>query len=127
MPHKRAASKSPEPTPIKRGGCLRAFLLVELYIRGGAAFGYTIVALISAWSFWQFGPIVAVLAIGFVAYAGVWNWKKWGAYLYYALCVIGIIVGLALKQSTLLVLILFYLPEPLMLFFLLRPVWNKME
>jgi hypothetical protein len=117
------------PVERKRGGCLTAFLILMLVANPLTA-GYYVLAgetvrqslpNLPGWAI----PVLAVAAVlNFVFAVGVWMWKRWGVY--------GLFVSAALVfvLNTFIVGILPALVGiigPVILFFLIRPVWSQLE
>ena len=119
----------------RRSGCLTAWLLLMIlggligalsYLTGGAMVqrGFQqahVRAPSSGVMFWM-----ALLSLANVACAvAVWRWKRWGFYAVLAIAVLGIVTNAAIGFSV--GTLLFSLIGPAILYFLLRPFWDRME
>lgn len=118
---------------VKRSGCLTAFIiiLIVLYALGALGslmMGPLIEGLLPEYEANTGNPIfnalLAVLSIVFLI--GVWKYKKWGFYGFVAVSVISIILNIATTGSVL-VSIFSGLIFPVILYFLLRPIWNHLS
>ncbi|OGO77643.1 MAG: hypothetical protein A2Y23_11920 [Clostridiales bacterium GWB2_37_7] len=120
-------------TQIKRSGCLTAFIIVLIVLYVFSALGSFLAGpMISAFMpeystntlYIIFNGILAVLNIVFLV--GVWRYKKWGFFGFVAVSILYIIFSIIFTGSVLLPLIsgpIF----PLILYFLIKPVWNHMK
>lgn len=68
-------------------------------------------------------PVLGFLSLVNIVFAiGIWNWKKWGIYGVYIVALIAFVINISLGVSV--VRSLFGLALPVVLFFLIRPLWE---
>ena len=96
---------SRKPASKKRGGWLSAWLILIMIhgVLAAALIWYlrTEGNLSSPWWVWSILFILALADI--VAAIAAWNWKRWGLWLYTASTGAGIVIGLVLTASQLIV------------------------
>ncbi|MCB0365625.1 MAG: hypothetical protein H6624_04330 [Bdellovibrionaceae bacterium] len=120
-------SRSPE---VRRGGWLTAFLILMFIANPLTAISYFLFpgAIVSALPKATEGLIMGlgVMAVlNTVFAAGIWMWKKWGVYGFYASAVVALIVnvyiGLSVFQS------LLGLLGPVIVYLLTKGRWQRFE
>ena len=113
----------------ERGGCLTAFLILSLIglpiaglitLFGGSSSSLSLL-LVPKWYY----PVMGIVSIAdFIFVLGMWNWKKWGVYGYASASILGFFINV---MTTGLSGALLGLVSLVILYFLIRPVWDKME
>jgi hypothetical protein len=119
-------------TQVKRSGCLTVFIivLIVLYALGtlGSFFaGPLLSGLVPDYSintsYSIFSGVLSLLNIIFLI--GVWKYKKWGFYGFVAVSLLNIILSIFLTGSIITSLIS-GLIFPIILYFLIKPIWQHM-
>ena len=86
-----------------RGGCLSAFLIVGLVLFAIGTIYLVIISIFGASEleqafpsissqYWLWGALLGMA--NFIAFLGIWWWRKWGIYAFIAISLIGFIVDL---------------------------------
>jgi hypothetical protein len=119
-------------TQVKRSGCLTVFIivLIVLYALGtlGSFFAGPLLSGLAPdysinTSYSIFSGVLSLLNIIFLI--GVWKYKKWGFYGFVAVSLLNIILSIFLTGSIITSLIS-GLIFPIILYFLIKPIWNHM-
>ena len=88
----------------ERGGCLSAFLIVGMilfalgavYLFLNALFGFEalqeLVPTISR-AYWIWGAFLGLA--NFIAFLGIWWWRRWGVYAFVAISIMGFLVDIS--------------------------------
>jgi hypothetical protein len=120
-------------TKQNRSGCLTAFIIVLIVLNAlGALSSFFAGPLLSTLtpeysisnSYSMISGVLSLLNIVFLI--GVWRYKRWGFYGIIAVSIINIILGIFLTSSIITSLIS-GLILPLILYFLIKPIWNHMK
>lgn len=118
---------------VKRSGCLTAFIivLIVLYVLGALGSflaGPLLSGLMPEYSTnTSYSIISGVLSlINVIFLIGVWMYKKWGFYGFVGVSILNIILSIFLTGSIITSLIS-GLIFPLILYILIRPIWNHMS
>ena len=115
----------------KRSGCLTAFIIILIVLYALGAIGYFLA-----------GPLLAGMVPGYTAASsiysgilsllsivflfGVWKYKKWGFYGFIAVSIINIVLSIFMGGD-IITSVISGLIFPLILYFLIRPIWNNMN
>jgi hypothetical protein len=117
----------------KRSGCLTTFIIVLIVLYALGALGAFLSGPILSGlmpeyttntSYSIISGVLSLLNIIFLI--GVWKYKKWGFYGFVAISVLNIIISIFLTSSIITSLIS-GLIFPLILYFLIKPIWNHMK
>lgn len=114
----------------KRGGCLTAFLLFMIAANGLSTLMYllggpVVRAQLPDYPGWVI-TVLGVLGLANVVSAiGVWGWKRWGFYGYLAVTFLSFALNVYIGQNIVSSLAGFI--GVIILYLLMRPVWNQME
>jgi Sec-independent protein secretion pathway component TatC len=72
-------------------------------------------------------PVMGVISLlNMAAVVGIWQWKKWGVYLYVGLSVLSIVLSVIAGMSPVMVIVSSLIGFAI-LFFLVRPLWDHFE
>lgn len=119
-----------------RGGCFTAFLLVVLIMFAGGTIYLLIISIFGSEALQQAFPAItreywlwsALLAMAiFIAFLGIWWWRKWGVYTFIVISVIGFLVDISLMLGGGIFNLLRCAILVVLLFFLIRNKWSLME
>ncbi|MCB0384414.1 MAG: hypothetical protein KDD43_03405 [Bdellovibrionales bacterium] len=123
--------QTPDGRPeIKRGGWLTAFLILMFIANPLTAIGYFLFpsALVAAFPKATEGMVIGLgmmATLNTVFAAGIWFWKKWGVYGFYASAGVALLVnlyiGLSLFQS------ITGLLGPVIIYLLTRSRWARFK
>jgi hypothetical protein len=94
---------SEQETPV-RGGCLSVFLIMGLIIFAVGTIYLVIIVLIGypalqqtfpsiSQEYWLWGAFLGMA--NFIAFLGIWWWRKWGVYAFVAISVLGFVVDIS--------------------------------
>lgn len=120
-------------TQVKRSGCLTVFLIVLIVLYALGTIGTFFAGpLLSGFmpeystdtSYSIFSGVLSLLNILFLI--GVWKYKKWGFYGFVAVSLLNIILSILITSSIITSLIS-GLIFPLILYFLIKPIWKYMS
>jgi hypothetical protein len=120
-------------TKVKRSGCLTAFIIIMIVLYALGAIGSFVAGPLLAGMLPEydvsagnpiFNALLSVLSIVFLI--GVWKYKKWGFYGFVAVAVLNIILSI-FTTGSIIGSIISGLIFPVILYFLLRPIWNHMS
>lgn len=120
-------------TKAKRSGCLTAFIIVLIVLYALGALGSFVAApLLSGLmvdsadntTYSMINGALSLLSIVFLI--GVWKYKKWGFYGFTAAAIISIIISI-MSTGSILISLISGLIFPVILYFLIRPIWNYMS
>lgn len=118
---------------VKRSGCLTAFIivLIVLYVLGALGSflaGPILSTLMPEYSTDTSNSLISgVLSLINITFLiGVWMYKKWGFYGFVGVSIINIILSIFLTGGVL-TSIISGLLFPLILYFLIKPIWNHMS
>jgi hypothetical protein len=127
---------SDAPDGRKRGGCLSAFLIVGLVLFAIGTIYLVIISIFGASELQQAFPSIsreywlwgAVLGMAnFIAFLGIWWWRKWGVYAFIAISLIGFIVDLTGTLGGGVINLVRGLVLVSLLLILVRGKWSMME
>lgn len=135
MANPYAPPQSPTGGPLvpntqrNRGGCLTAMLILMMVANPIAAIFYIVAGDLVRRGMPEapdwIVPVLALASIANLAFAvGTWMWKKWGVYGFCATAVLGFVVnlmaGMGPRAFT-------GILGPVILFVLVRPLWDQFE
>lgn len=117
-------------TQRKRSGCLSTLLIFLIVVYALGALGSFAAAPLLQGTIPGYttgtGIIMGIMYIvNIIFLVAVWRFKKWGFYGYIAVTIISIIIGLYMQSG--IASALMALVFPIMLFFLLRPIWSYLK
>ncbi|MDF2591521.1 MAG: hypothetical protein K0S75_987 [Clostridia bacterium] len=117
----------------KRSGCLAAFIIVLIIVYAMGALGSFLTGPIisglmpeyaTSTSYSILSGVLSLINIIFLI--GVWKYKKWGFFGFVGVSIINIIISIFLTNA-ILIPIISGLIFPLILYLLIRPIWNHMS